>query len=147
MTSFAIPRTFVSGCERRICDIASQTSDNHAGTSTLDFFTDRMVFLTPSQQCQSAEGSISSTVLLSFRAHHCIVMFRSSAFRALRLRTIDEPSPPQGPVRVSLSGDFLTISTRVTLIRRVVLSQACSFTPSTSLWRKKILVEPTCRRR
>jgi len=30
--------------------------DNHASTSSLDFFTDRMLFLTPSQQCQSTDA-------------------------------------------------------------------------------------------
>jgi len=33
-------------------------TDNHTNTSSLKFFTSRMLFLTPSQQCQSTEGNI-----------------------------------------------------------------------------------------
>jgi len=29
---------------------------NHASTSSLNFFTGQMLFLTPNQQCQSTEG-------------------------------------------------------------------------------------------
>ena len=32
-------------------------TDNHASTSSLNFFTGWMLFLTPSQQCQNTEGS------------------------------------------------------------------------------------------
>jgi len=31
-------------------------TDNHASTSSLNFFTGRMHFLTPNQECQSIEG-------------------------------------------------------------------------------------------
>jgi len=31
-------------------------TDNHASTQSLNFFTGRMLFLTPNQQCQSTEG-------------------------------------------------------------------------------------------
>jgi len=31
-------------------------TDNHASTSSLNFFTDWMLFLTSNQQCQSTEG-------------------------------------------------------------------------------------------
>jgi len=34
----------------------SLQAENHASTSSLNFFTDRMLFLTLSQQCQSTEG-------------------------------------------------------------------------------------------
>jgi len=34
-------------------------TDNHASTSPLCFFTGRMPFLPPNQQCQSTEGNIS----------------------------------------------------------------------------------------
>jgi len=36
----------------------SLQTDNHTNTSSLKFFTSRMLFLTPSQQCQSTEGNI-----------------------------------------------------------------------------------------
>jgi len=36
---------------------ASVQTDNHASTSSLSFFTYWMLFLMPSQQCQSTEGS------------------------------------------------------------------------------------------
>ena len=44
---------------------------NHASTSSLNFFTDRMLFLTPNQQCQSTEGptcwsTISTLTHLAF---------------------------------------------------------------------------------
>jgi len=32
-------------------------TDNHASTSSLNFFAGRMLFLTSSQECQSTEGS------------------------------------------------------------------------------------------
>jgi len=32
-------------------------TDNHASTPTLSFFTGRMPFLPPNQQCQSTEGT------------------------------------------------------------------------------------------
>jgi len=35
----------------------SLQTDNHASTSPLSFFTDRMPFLPPNQQCQSTEGN------------------------------------------------------------------------------------------
>jgi len=35
----------------------SLQADNHASTSSLNFFTGRMLFLMPSQQCQSTEGN------------------------------------------------------------------------------------------
>jgi len=34
----------------------SLQTDNHASTPPLSFFTDRMPFLPPNQQCQSTEG-------------------------------------------------------------------------------------------
>jgi len=36
----------------------SLQTDNHASTSLLKFFTDRMPFLPPNQQCQSTEGNL-----------------------------------------------------------------------------------------
>jgi len=36
----------------------SLQTDNHASTSSVDSFTGRMLFLTPSQQCQSTEGIV-----------------------------------------------------------------------------------------
>jgi len=41
--------------DMQVC-ISLQT-DNHAGTSLLKFFTGRMPFLPPNQQCQSTEGT------------------------------------------------------------------------------------------
>ena len=35
----------------------SLQADNHDGTPPLSFFTDRMPFLPPNQQCQSTEGN------------------------------------------------------------------------------------------
>jgi len=37
----------------------SLQTDNHASTSLLKFFTGRMPFLPPNQQCQSTEGNLS----------------------------------------------------------------------------------------
>jgi len=39
-------------------------TDNHDNTSSLSFFTDRMLFPTSKQQCQSVEGTNSVTALL-----------------------------------------------------------------------------------
>jgi len=39
----------------------SLQTDNHASTSSLNFFTGWMPFLTPSQQCQSTEGIIQNS--------------------------------------------------------------------------------------
>jgi len=39
----------------------SLQTDNHANTSLLSFFTGRMPFLPPNQQCQSIEGNKSVT--------------------------------------------------------------------------------------
>jgi len=39
----------------------SLQTDNHASTSLLKFFTGRMPFLPPNQQCQSTEGSNYNT--------------------------------------------------------------------------------------
>ena len=47
----------------QVC-ISLQT-DNHANTSPLAFFTGRMPFLPPNQQCQSTEGTYE-TYLLSY---------------------------------------------------------------------------------
>jgi len=33
-------------------------TDNHASNSSLNFFTGRMLFLTPNQQCQSTESKV-----------------------------------------------------------------------------------------
>jgi len=38
---------------------SSLQTDNHANTSLLSFFTGRMPFLPPSQQCQSTEGRLT----------------------------------------------------------------------------------------
>jgi len=40
--------------DRQVC--TSLQTDNHASTPSLKFFTDRMPFLPPNQQCQSTEG-------------------------------------------------------------------------------------------
>jgi len=40
----------------------SLQTDNHASTSLLKFFTGRMPFLPPNQQCQSTEGNIQRTL-------------------------------------------------------------------------------------
>jgi len=37
-------------------------TDNHASTSSLSFFTGRMLFLTLKQQCQSTEGNTTCTI-------------------------------------------------------------------------------------
>jgi len=39
----------------------SLQTDNHASTSLLKFFTGRMPFLPPNQQCQSTEGRVQTT--------------------------------------------------------------------------------------
>jgi len=38
----------------------SLQTDNHASTSLLKFFTGRMPFLQPNQQCQSTDGNIKA---------------------------------------------------------------------------------------
>jgi len=38
----------------------SLQTDNHASTSLLKFFTGRMPFLPPNQQCQSTEGKVKN---------------------------------------------------------------------------------------
>jgi len=40
----------------------SLQTDNHASTSLFKFFTGRMPFLPPNQQCQSTEGNIQRTL-------------------------------------------------------------------------------------
>jgi len=47
-----------------ICDLLQ--TDNHASTSSLNVFTVRMLFLTPSQQCQSVTTITTTTVLQPF---------------------------------------------------------------------------------
>jgi len=44
----------------------SLQTDNHASTSLLSFFTDRMPFLPPNQQRQSTEGQSWCLLLLEF---------------------------------------------------------------------------------
>jgi len=44
-----------AGPYKIIC--TSLQTDNHTSTSSLNFFTGRMLFLTPNQQCQSTEGN------------------------------------------------------------------------------------------
>jgi len=41
----------------------SLQTDNHASTPSLSFFTGRMPFLLPNQQCQSTEGKGCTTLL------------------------------------------------------------------------------------
>jgi len=41
-------------------------TDNHASTSSLSFFTGRMLFMTPNQQCQSIEGKPGILIIFSF---------------------------------------------------------------------------------
>jgi len=43
----------------------SLQTDNHTSTPPLSFFTGRMPFLPPNQQCQSTEGDLSSLKILS----------------------------------------------------------------------------------
>jgi len=40
----------------------SLQTDNHASTSSLDSFTDWMLFLMPNQQCQSTEGNVAHQI-------------------------------------------------------------------------------------
>jgi len=40
----------------------SHQTDNHASTPPLSFFTGRMPFLPPSQQCQSTEGTYTHSM-------------------------------------------------------------------------------------
>jgi len=42
----------------------SLQTDNHANISPLEFFTGRMLFLPPNQQCQSTEGTYELTELI-----------------------------------------------------------------------------------
>jgi len=45
-----------------ICKSAPQIPDNHANIPPLSFFTGRMPFLSPNQQCQSTEGTKWSNI-------------------------------------------------------------------------------------
>ena len=49
----------------------SLQSDNHASTPPLSFFTGRMPFLPPNQQCQSTEGNYLSLTALSLLKQCC----------------------------------------------------------------------------
>jgi len=53
----------------KIICISLQT-DNHATTSSLNFFTGRILFLMPNQQCQSTEG-IQTIAGLKFNKEQC----------------------------------------------------------------------------
>jgi len=44
--------------QMQVC--TSLQTDNHASTSLLKFFTGRMPFLSPNQQCQSTEGTYNN---------------------------------------------------------------------------------------
>ena len=48
-----------SGISWAICKSASRSRDNHASTPPLSYFTARMPFLPPNQQCQSTEGTLN----------------------------------------------------------------------------------------
>jgi len=48
----------------------SLQADNHARTSSLDFFTDWMLFLMPNQQCQSTEGHRKGEIILEYNTHN-----------------------------------------------------------------------------
>jgi len=47
----------------------SQQTDNHASTPQLSFFTGRMPFLPPNQQCQSTEGKKRINEILKERQY------------------------------------------------------------------------------
>ena len=46
-------------------------TDNHASNSVLKFFTGRMPFLPPNQQCQSTEGNVKA---LKARIHSAVIL-------------------------------------------------------------------------
>jgi len=48
--------------QMQVC--TSLQTDNHASTSLLKFFTDRMPFLPPNQQCQSTEGKHEAVLVI-----------------------------------------------------------------------------------
>jgi len=64
-------------------------TDNPASTSSLKFFTGRMLFLTPSQQCQSTEGKLLNIFIeykfLSILSKWCRVCFRELCLIGLGL--------------------------------------------------------------
>jgi len=47
----------------------SLQTDNHASTPPLSFFTGRMPFLPPNQQCQSTEGTLKTSVFVRLKCH------------------------------------------------------------------------------
>ena len=51
-----------NGIRWGICKCAPHPTDNHASTTPLKFFTGRMSFLPPNQQCQSTEGTADAQV-------------------------------------------------------------------------------------
>ena len=64
----------------------SLQTDNHASASLLNFFTGQMLFLMPSQQCQSTEGSqpvkssnILHTSALSYTRH---IIYKTMSYTA-----------------------------------------------------------------
>jgi len=55
-------------------------TDNHTSTLSLNFFTGRMFFLTPNQQCQSTEGKISKMYANKEQEFCGFVSFQSLTF-------------------------------------------------------------------
>jgi len=64
----------------------SLQTDNHANTSSLQFFTGRMPFLLPSQQCQSTEGRCVNIHNFKSNANSMIISH--------------PPAPPLDPTRL-----------------------------------------------
>jgi len=66
----------------------SLQTDNHASTPILSFFTGRMPFLPPNQQCQSTEGTIHNFInkeeaknistVISHRSNHYSNRFKTT---------------------------------------------------------------------
>jgi len=79
-------------------------TDNH--TSTQPFFTGRMPFLPPNQQCQSTEGKI----LLYYWANKMMMMMMCFVQSFVyRNNLYYQASPSDRPVQVTTSGDFLFV--------------------------------------
>jgi len=56
----------------------SLQTDNHASTPPLSFFTDRMPFLSPNQQCQSTEGMVDMVDTLNNLCFFACLKFQLS---------------------------------------------------------------------
>jgi len=63
------PGSIVSTAQSNMQVCTLLQTDSHASTSPLSFFTGRMPFLPPNQQCQSTEGICNKLLKLKYQNH------------------------------------------------------------------------------